>query len=235
MDKCDEFVKIYNEIHEYMKDIMNIDNHRSFTRLIRETKNSNYIIKNYEDYLLKFSQLRNIIVHENEVVAIPNDFSFELIKNIRDKLLDPPRVFPLFKKKVITYNQEESIIRAIKIMNEKSFSKLPLVDDNNHFTGLLTNNSILKWMGDLINNKGSLVIDDIPAKNLLQYSDKNNIYSFIAKDTKLIEVVKEDEKIHKTGKRMIAFLITDDGTKEKEITGIITNRDMAVIYRELDL
>ena len=236
MNKSEEFVKIYNEIHEYMKEKKQVDNHRSFTRLIGETKEKDYIIKTYENYLIKFAQLRNIIVHENEIVAEPNDFSFSLIKKIRDKLINPPRVVPLFAKEVNTALAEDSITEIIKLMSEKSYSKIPLVASNQQFIGLLTSTAILKWLGEKENQKSSgLLINDIQARRILQYREKNHVFEFVDQNTKLIDIIKKYDKMHRTGKSLEAFLITADGSREKKIIGIITDRDIARVYRELEL
>ncbi len=236
MNKSKKFVEIYNEIHEYMKEKMKIDGHRSFTHLIGEIKNKDYIIKTYENYLLKFAQLRNIIVHENEIIAEPNDFSFSLIKKIRDKLLDPPQVIPLFSKDVNTVHENDSLIKTIRLMNEKSYSKIPLVDNRGWFSGLLTSNAILKWMGEAeILNEEKIIMKDVQAKKALKYREKSHIFEFVSGNKKLTKIIEKYEKIHREGKSFEAFLITANGTKKEKIIGIITNRDIAVVYQELDL
>ena len=236
MNKSEKFVEIYNEIHEYMKEKMDIKSHRSFTHLIGEIKDKDYIIKTYENYLLKFAQLRNIIVHENEIIAEPNDFSFSLIKKIRDKLLDPPQVIPLFSKDVNTVHENDSLIKTIRLMNEKSYSKIPLVDNRGWFSGLLTSNAILKWMGEAeILNEEKIIMKDVQAKKALKYREKSHIFEFVSGNKKLTKIIEKYEKIHREGKSFEAFLITANGTKKEKIIGIITNRDIAVVYQELDL
>ena len=71
--------------------------------------------------------------------------------------------------------------------------------------------------------------------NILQYREKDHVFEFLARDTKLIDIIKKYDKMHRTGKSLEAFLITADGSRKKKIIGIITNRDIATVYRELEL
>ena len=134
MDKAEELVKIYNEIHEYMKEVMGIEDYVSFKNLVDQSKKEDPTISYYADYLKKIADLRNMIVHNNEIYALPNDKSFALIKKIRDILLAPPLVIPKFQKEVFTITSGKSIFKAARMMKEHSFSQIPVVDNNNNIT-----------------------------------------------------------------------------------------------------
>ena len=235
MDRAEELVEIYNEIHEYMKEVMGIENYVSFKNLIDQSKRKDPTISYYADYLKKIADLRNMIVHNNKIYAVPNDEAFALIKKIQNILISPPRVIPKFEKEVFTLNSDYYIFNAVKMMKENDYSQIPIVDQNNTIINILTSNCISRWLGSFEVKKGDeIVIKDTMIKDVLKCREEKNIFKVIDKDTKLPEVINKFDKVNKTEKRLAAFLITETGKKNEKILGIITEWDIPEIYAEIE-
>ena len=152
MVDIDSFEKDYNDIKSYLIKITNSNSSTKFFKLLEKAEN-NPAIKRYDDDLENINKLRGIIVHgkfkRSPRIGEPTEYGVKLINKIANSLLNPPKIIPLFQKKLSILQPNALISDALKIMFEKSFSQIPLYNNDN-LMGLLTTNTIVRWLGACI-------------------------------------------------------------------------------------
>ncbi|MFN2363067.1 MAG: CBS domain-containing protein, partial [Halarsenatibacteraceae bacterium] len=180
--------------------------------------------------------IRNILVHNNNYYAIPNEFSLEKIKNIRDKIINPPKVYPLFNSKVETVNNDQPIIEVIKFMKERSYSQVPVVNNQNQFLDLITNNAISRWIGSLADQEGAQTLfEKALVKDVLDYEEESSVFEFVSKDTLIVDIIDKFEEAQKLGKKLEAIFITNNGKRSEKLLDIVTSWDLPEMYSELEI
>ena len=230
-----EFIEHFNDIEKYLK-AKEKDSHKSFNDLIFENKKNDSTISFYYEELKYLKNLRNMLVHNNKYYAIPNKFSLNQIKKIKEKITDPELAYPLFSSEVLTVNDKDTIIETIKIMKEKSYSQVPVVNQKNKFIDLLTNNTISRWIGSLEDNGGGrIIMDDTLVGDVLDYGENYYSYDFISRKSKLPNVIDKFEKAQESGNKLEALFITQNGNKNESLLGIITSWDLPEIYSKLSV
>lgn len=78
-ENAQKFINYFNEIHDYLKNIDDESN-QNYGRLIKKLRSQNKIVSYYYEQLDHFREIRNILVHESQYYAIPNDYSLTQLK-----------------------------------------------------------------------------------------------------------------------------------------------------------
>src|SRR5690606_15434535 len=104
-----------------------------FRNLVRQAAPRNSAIRRYQRDLEQLAELRNAIVHngyeDGRPIADPREDTVDLIEHIAATILDPPRVYPLFKANVATISVEDPIKAAIQLMHRAGFAQIPVLQD----------------------------------------------------------------------------------------------------------
>jgi len=233
--KADDFLEYFNEIEKYLNN-KDDNSNIGFTRLIGKYQDSDKIIRQYAGELMHLKDIRNLLVHNNNYYAIPNEFSLEKIKNIRDKVINPPKVYPLFNSKVETVSNQQPIIKVIKFMKERSYSQIPVVNNDNQFLDLITNNAISRWIGSLADkDRAQIIFEQALVKDVLDYEEESSVFEFISKEALIVDVIDKFEESQKKGKKLEAIFITDNGKKSEKLLDILTSWDLPEMYSELEI
>jgi len=232
----EKFESCFNDIVNKLRSITNSNQHVDFPALIEKAKSlKNPIINRYSSELIELNELRNLIVHnksnERPDIAQPTKYAINEISKILDLLINPPKVIPLFQKDVFSLKYNDSIKEAVKIMCEKKYSQVPIYNNQEVYIGLLTSNTIARWLG------AEEIYD--PSETLISYvfdnftEDKDN-YLFISRNTSLFEVLEEFYTFQNKGKKLEAILITENAKEKESLLGIITIYDLPRIYKKLE-
>jgi predicted transcriptional regulator len=184
--------------------------------------------------LKEFADLRNAIVHERtdgHVLAEPNDRTAQEIENLALRLLDPPKVTKLFQREVHTFGIGDPIARAVQTMLEHSFSQVPIYDEG-AFVGLLTANSIARWLGATVAEDISS-LSDTRVSDVLDHTEDSDNVSFLGRNSTLCEVLERFRASESLGKRLEAILITENGKPSEALLGIVTIWDLPRIHKAI--
>ena len=232
---AEHFLNAYAAIEHEMERILNIKDHRRFFELVEKSARINLVIERYRFDLKEYSELRNAIVHDRaggEIIAEPIDDVVAQIEHIAGLLLEPPRVAPLFLKEVFTLSISHPVSRAIRNFSQMSYTQAPLLDDGN-MVGLVTSNMIVKWMGISLAND-SFDIDNTTIYDLVQAVGREGNYEVVSVNKSLFEIPDLFYRWQQEGKKLEAVLITQNGKVSEPLLGIITNRDLPLVQRELE-
>ncbi|MCH8331236.1 MAG: CBS domain-containing protein [Bacteroidetes bacterium] len=236
MLNSDLFLTAYNSIEKRLHKITNEGKETSFSMLVERASRINQIVRHFSVDLKEFADLRNAIVHErtdSHVIAEPNDSTVAEIKQIESLLLDPPKVIPKFQVEVYTLSVGDPLSKAVKEMYEQSYSQIPVYNGDN-IEGMLTTNTIVRWIGHVVKEE-IISIKDTFIEKVLMLAEDNNNFIFLSRGSTLFEVLEKFRtNEEKKGVRLEAILITQNGKPSEALLGIITVWDLPKIYETLD-
>jgi predicted transcriptional regulator len=236
-NNAERFLNAYSTIEHEMERILNLKDHRRFFELVDKSSRVNPVIERYRFDLREYSELRNAIVHDRsggEIIAVPTNEVVEKIERIAALLVEPPKVAPLFLKEVLTLSGKYPVSRAIRDLSKMSYTQAP-VYVNDKLAGLLTSNMIVKWMGIcLINNKEEINLHETSLTDVIKKAGHENDYQLVSVNQSLFEVPDLFYRWQHEGRKLEAVLITQNGDPNEPLLGIITNRDLPAVHREID-
>lgn len=225
----DRFLTAFNRIEKVLKSFL-IKKEMGFSRAVKVLSKSNAMIKQYQDDLLEFAELRNAIVHNKTdlmyTIAEPHDSVVERIEVIEMELLEPRKVDPLFIRKVIYFQQTESLSNVLEIVNQHGITKFP-VYKGNVFQGLITHKGITKWFSKGIGKRLTTLLDAKLVEVL--ECEKSDNFRFISRETSVYEAKEIFKEQIGKGNRLEALLITSEGNANGSLVGIVTNWDIMEI------
>ncbi|SES66577.1 CBS domain-containing protein [Oceanobacillus limi] len=220
----EKFLAAFNRIEKALKQEMKNGKGIGFSKSVKILSKYNSIISKYSDDLLQYAELRNAIVHDKidtmHAIAEPHDSVVEKIEGIEKEITQPKLVVPMFERKVVTFQVEDSLSKVLSAIHNRGFSKFP-VYQGKEFKGLFTESAITKWLADNHFASGSETL----IKEILPYQ-KNENFKFISKTATVYEAIGIFREQIGKGNRIDALLITENGKNAEELLGIITSWDM---------
>ncbi len=235
LSNAERFLNAYSAIEHEMERILDLKEHRRFFELVDRSARVNPVIERYRFDLKEYSELRNAIVHDRaggEIIAEPVEKVVNDIERIAELLLEPPKVAPLFLKEVLTLSVSHPVSRAIRDLSRMSYTQAPLLDDD-LMVGLITSNMIVKWMGIRL-AKDSIDLENTTLKNVLEIAGHEENYVTVSVNKSLFAIPDLFYHWQQEGRKLEAVLITQNGNLSEPIKGIITNRDLPIVHRELE-
>ena len=229
----ERFLKAFCEIEEHLRQLTNQPRETQFIVLLKEARGRSRIVaRRYED-LDELRELRNAIVHDGRgLIAEPTDKAVQLVEEIRDLLLEPPRVDTSpFLREVVTVSLEAPVADAVRLMYEKDFSQLPVVGQKG-IVDLLTTNTIARWLGVQV-AEDIFSLTESSVAEVLQYKEMNETWQCIPRHSTLVDAVEFFEQELRQGHWPVALIITHSGKQHEKPLGIITPWDLPEIYQRI--
>jgi predicted transcriptional regulator len=227
------FLNSYNDIEDFLKRLLNQDDLYG-KYLLESARKYSRIVEHYYIDISQFIKLRNAIVHytrNSKVVAIPNDWAVAEIQKIRDLLINPPKLIPVFSKQVIAFSQDESINKPLEKIIEMDISQFPIFSGEK-LIGLLNSNSISRWLASSM-KEDIISISETPISNILIFAENKNNYEILNRDSTLIDAVEKFHEYQDRGKILEAILICNGRVTRNNMIGIITTYDLSKILKLL--
>lgn len=236
---AERFIVIYNEMDRYMRKRLDEDERISHTDLIRRMAKRSKVFSKHKDDLMLFARLRNSIVHnpynnEMDPIAEPHDKALLRYKEVRDKVLNPPvalETIAVRDKNIYSVTREEAVFDVMNVMKENNYTHVPVVE-NGIMIGVFSESTIFSYMtqNESIAIKKDTKIEEFEEFLPIQKHD-NEFFSFVHKDTLVIEVEELFQRRFQGKKRLCLVFITDTGKVKEKILGLITPWDIAVNER----
>ena len=192
-------------------------------------------VRSYREELSDFGDLRNAIVHtrrqEETVIAEPNDWAVGRIEEIVKVVDDPPKVLPEFSREVFQSSSTEGLAKAVRQMRDSSYSQIPVYNDG-VCEGLLTANTIVRWLGASVDDDLFSLIET-QIGEVLQHQEDAKGYRFIPRSTTLFDVLELFQAECEKERPPVALLITENGRHTERLLGIITAWDLPRVHRRI--
>lgn len=228
---AEDFLACFNRIDKWMQSQLQNPNNMGFSEMTRRLARQRHLqVHVYENDLLQIAQLRNAIVHDriatDFVIAEPNEWVINRLKEIETQLLEPERVIPVFKKYVTGFEKTTSLTDILRIVNSKRYSQFPIYD-RGKFLGLITAHGLGLWMASQC-QANQLVIDlaNKTAEDVLKTDRRRHNYQFVSSDTYIYQVAH----IFMEKPTVETVFITKDGHPDGNLIGIIRPKDIMLGY-----
>src|SRR5699024_1793571 len=123
---AEKFLTTFNKIDKELMALIQ-SNDVLFSKTVLILRNSNAIVKRYNDELLEFAELRNAIVHMtvemDQAIAEPNDSVVAKIVEIEKRLSRPKKVIEAYACEVYAFQESHALSDLLAVTREKSLSK----------------------------------------------------------------------------------------------------------------
>jgi len=229
----DRFLNAFARIEKHLRRTTASDHTIGFSALLTKARGRDASLRAYEVDLREYADLRNAIVHERsggEPIAEPHDDVVRKIEGIADLITRPPGV-EFFKGKVTSFNPDDPIALAVRAMYTKSYSQAPIYE-NGHFAGLLTTNTIARWLGAQA-SEDIFSLQETPIRDVLRFSENDDNHRFLPRKATLFDVMELFHAHERRGGRLDAVLITENGAPSEKPLGIITAWDLPKVLEAI--
>jgi CBS domain-containing protein len=227
MSQSEVFLKAFANLERWLRRSTNSERAVPFYQLVERAAELLPAARRFRDDLKEFADLRNAIIHERtdgHPIAEPNARVVEDIQRLEALLTSPPMVVSHFQRRVVTAEDTWPLSSAVKLMEARSFSQLP-VTRADRFVALLTANTITRWLGakaaEAIVNINQATIADV-----LKHTEDSENYVFIGRTSSLFDALAKFGDFEERGKPLDAILITHNGKATESLLGIITIFDV---------
>lgn len=221
------FIHAYNALDKVLRTQYNFKPSLSYTDVVRRAAEHNSIVRKYEDELLDYGRLRNAIVHRsapNKVFAEPHIDAVESFERMVAAIATPPLASSV-SNHAKCVSAGDNLKTAVRLMSERGYSSVPVVS-NGRIHGVLRNKDIVNFVGKHL-DEPSLALESVTVADAL--SDNSQYYACLP-DCPINEVLDEFDRNRKC--RIV--LITERGTPDSKLIGIITIADLAEINRIME-
>lgn len=232
MSNYDRFRELMSLIEKEMKRLLNIsyDTKYSFGELLELGRKESNLIRNVYGDLSMFREIRNLFEHNidtRKAIIIPDDTVSKLTV-IYEKIVNPPKIGSFAKKEPMCFEKGCQIDVVLKEMVKNDFSQVPVMSSG-QFYGLLTTNTIARWLGYRLMEDG-IVDNENTIEAVMQYEEFKLNYSFMSRNNNLLEVIDEFTKKIDNYPYFDAILITEKGDSKQKLLGIVTKSDLPELY-----
>jgi predicted transcriptional regulator len=235
MTNAVRFINAYNVIDNSLRSIYNYGTGVSFTELIRRVSSKNYIVGANENLLIDYGRLRNAIIHKSvkeTIIAEPHTSVVEKIEHLAELISRPPKAISVFNnRKVVTISADALLIDAIKLINKTNFSNIP-VYKGYVLMGIINNKLIVKSLGAEAEKGGNIdkFLNSRTVASILDESYFKLYYDINHKDVTVDAVAQS----FYSNKKLLAMLITENGSRTEKPITIITAYDIMEIENILN-
>lgn len=176
--------------------------------------------------------LRNAIVHNpkigNKTIAEPHESTVLRISEIYENISNPIKVIPEFQFDVLGAYEDDHINNILEDMKQNSFSQFPVLNSNGNVIELINNNTISRWLASKVEDKGTIIIEDVTVKELMSEIEFKKNYKFISRDTSIYEAYYLFiNHIDQKGRNLDLLFITHNGKETEKLLGLVTISDLA--------
>lgn len=239
---ADRFLKASNETERHLQTVLQEDESISFKKLVREQGNRRVgPVRTHEYELKNLADLRNTIVHnprrDGVAIAEPRRDIVERMGELKILIIDPPKAYPRFETNVTTARRDSPVRKIIQDMQQRNYSQAPILDDGNNVLGLLTANTIARWVGANIDQDRQgdefLLTEETTVAHVQEYIEREDNYTFLTRSATFFDAA-EVFRVKSDGYGPIdAVLITENGESFESLLGIVTVADLPAIQRKL--
>ena len=235
LSNAKRFINAYNQIDYGLRTQYNLKRSMSFSDLIRKAVLVNHIVRKYEDELIDFGRLRNAIIHgsnEDFIIAEPHYSVVEKIEKVARLVTTPPNALEsITTESVLTVEHDVTVANVMKLMAEHSYSNLPIYKDG-ILIGIANGQKILEKIGKQLSKKTDIdvYIHQTKISELLDEASPYKQYEVLSARATVEEVLD----LYYKNRKLLAVLITKDGSLYFPPLGIITSTNVMELNNILD-
>ena len=230
---ANRFVTAYNLLDHSLRSQYNFKTNISFSDLIRRCATLNQVIRLYEDDLIDLARLRNAIIHSRneEIIAEPHEDVVELIEKVARIISTPPLVVDAIKSVHVDTIPAESKLRDYVIMSSAvGHSNIPVLK-RNMIVGVLQRHFFMEILGYVMKDGRSIdeFLNETIIEQYLRDHPSTAHFTIVSAAVTIEEVIELF-----SNRKLLAILITDNGTTGGQLMGIVTTADIVALMQILE-
>ncbi len=228
------FMAAFNDIERHIKRSLygGQDGAPGFRRAVDEfvKKRPKELRPRQRESLLTFADLRNTLVHnpyfDGKPIAEPSEEVTEAIERLRDELLRPATVLNILRgKKPELVHPYTPVGETLLLMYANDYSQMPVYDGNT-YVGLLTTNTVARWVADQMRQHEGLA-EDAPVEAVLSFAEGDEQVFHVPRTLSVAETLWRFATSAEAGKPVTALIITETGKQNETPLGIVVAENLA--------
>lgn len=227
------FLQNFQQFERILKETTGSSDSTEFRVALKMAATKNFYIRKSYFLIEDLYALRNVFSHRErgKYVASISDFALKNIDELIKTLNNPPTAISEFKTRVFQAKTEDLITSIVKEMRKKTYTHVPVWKDK-VFTGVFSYTSFFEWLATRQEETSDeitftkKIMGDINPKYLNSPSVN---FQFIKGKMNIYEIPLLFDKMTQKKKRLDCLLITKNGVKNENITGIVTSWDLGAI------
>lgn len=231
-----QFLAAFNGIEDWLRHELGAREEDEFASLLRRMEKADAEVRRHAAELKRFARLRNLIVHNHSQrlpLAVPTQASIERIEALAAHFRSPTLLLTLAARPVEQCKPTDPLGLCVKKMHDGVFSQLPIFDGNKYH-GLLTAETIARWLAASFVGDGNGIIGEQAAAEVMRHQEDGENVRFVARTATVANALAAfDEFLHR-GKRLEAILITNSGRPTETPLGIVTVHDIPKLNRAVN-
>lgn len=159
-------------------------------------------------------------------VAEPSLRAVQEIEKVRDELLNPRTVLSVLNNsKPVVVHPDARVGETLRRMYQEEFSQVPVYDEKRYF-GLLTTNTVARWIADQLERHGG-VVEDVAVRKVLSFAEKIENVLHCSRTLSVTETVRHFTSSVASGRPVTALILTNSGKRDETPLGIVLPADLA--------
>ena len=237
---ADKFLQKFQHFERSLKSFVKSCDEERFPDSLKKASKLNTCIKNNFSLISDLNALRNVLSHQERgkyIVSI-NKIVIGELEKLTKAIDKPPSVISVFGKKVEQATLSDEISRVMKVMHDNTYTHIPVWEHKTNYgnveqfagkmIGVFSYSSFFEWLAKRKESEENPTFTkrfmaDIDIKYL--NSPAVN-FDFVPEDKSVYEIPPIFDKYTKQSKRLDCLLITKNGKRNEDITGIITSWDL---------
>jgi predicted transcriptional regulator len=221
----ERFISAFNALDLHLQGILGLDSGASFRSMVDQYAGRHKWFRDVEQMRI-FASLRNVIVHDKiepyQYPCVPTPEIVECIESILERVAHPERAIPAFRREVVTVRPDDSLSSVLRLIHHLEYSQFPVRGEDHRFAGLLTENTITRWLARTTSTAISLIeFDEVLVRTVLTHSARRTNYQFMSTEAPVEEIVF----LFQQNLYLEAVLITPRGREDEPLSGIVTRGD----------
>lgn len=180
------------------------------------------------DRLELYGQLRNLIVHEGRDLAEPVEATLTAIREIRQRLEEPPCLAPTFLGKTVSCRPTDPIRGVARKMATKDFSQLPVYNDRGLLLAMITSAAIARWLGEHVD--GTTAQLDTEVQRVMACEEYPGAFRVFRTTDTVGKALAAFKQCTDRGEPLYGIVLTDDGHRDSPPKGVITLFDVPRLW-----
>ncbi|MCL4553311.1 MAG: hypothetical protein M1305_07165 [Candidatus Marsarchaeota archaeon] len=227
MDRANEFILLYNEISDYLRQIAGPDGSDNFSELVDRAARDNSAVRREAARLKAYGRFRNAIIHyrtyPEEIIAEPTEETLTRFRDIVQKVLSPKGLIPTFQKEIQCFSPNEPLITALRYMGDNDFSQVVVRGKDG--LSLLTAEGVAKWLAQRAQNQ----VINVSLATIAEANGCEACSGFtIMSQNRTVYDAHEafTSALERQQPRLFAIIITDSGRPTEQPIGLVTPWDL---------
>lgn len=229
-DRADEFLDMYRTLEEALNQKYNYDEKTFGSSIVRFINDKES--KEYRDKLNICREIRNLLSHHSEVdgerIVQPSEALINFLHRVTEYVTQPPKALECatLYSEILKTSPSQKVQTVMKKMERQGFSHVPVIKDG-QCIGVFSTSTIFQYS---LNHGLSSMNENMLISDFGEYLpvDKHSgeRFRFLGKDATINDVRVEFDRHVQRSRRLAVVFITDNGSSQGKILGMITPLDL---------